>query len=68
MARYAAMPAKLVRCGTPGVKDVAKYPLSRNGALTPDDHPLVREGTLIDRIVGRVSVEDGGKGSTDRIT
>ena len=38
----------------------------RYGAPPPDDPPLVREKALIDRVVDSVSVEDGGKGSTDR--
>ena len=38
----------------------------RNGAPPPDDHPLVRERTLIDRVVGSVSAEVGVKGSTER--
>ena len=38
----------------------------RIGARPPDDHPLVREKTLIDRVVDNLSVRDGGKGSTDQ--
>ena len=38
----------------------------RNGAPLPDDHPLVRQRTLIDRFVDIVSPQCGGPAHTDR--